>query len=85
MDVNQSAGKQSSKEAEISCEAVYTLSALRQGPRGLSQVQNLPDLFQNAGQRGKDPGGEESQLVEGVEYEVPTVRQPGDLEIGYTK
>jgi hypothetical protein len=33
----------------------------------------MPNLFQDIGQRGKDPRGEKSQLVEDVEYAIQTL------------
>jgi hypothetical protein len=45
VNVNKSIGKQGRAETEISRQAVYALSALWQIESGLSQVQDLPDLF----------------------------------------
>jgi hypothetical protein len=63
MDVNEGAGKQGEKKTEIPCQAVHALSALRKGQGSLSQVQNLPPLFQEIGQRRKDTWRKKSQLV----------------------
>jgi hypothetical protein len=63
VDVNESAGKQGPKETEISRQTIYALSALWQIQSRLSQIQNLPDLFQNVGERGKNTGSQKSQLV----------------------
>jgi hypothetical protein len=63
MNVNESTGKQGKKEAEVPCQGIYPLRALRQSQSRLSQVQDMPDLFQNLGERGQNTGSEKSQLV----------------------
>jgi len=63
VNVDKSAGKQGGKEAEVSCEAIYSVSALRKIEGCIPQVQNLPHLLQIVGKRRKNTRHEKSELV----------------------
>jgi hypothetical protein len=62
-DVDQSVRVQGKAKTEIPGPGLYPLPDLRQVARGVSQVQGMPDLFQNLGERRQDTGREEGQLV----------------------
>jgi hypothetical protein len=63
LNVDEGAGKQGQEETEIPKPGVYALPDLWTQPCGVSEVQDLPDLFQDHGERGKDSGREEGKLV----------------------
>jgi hypothetical protein len=63
IDVDQSIRVQAKTKTEVSGPGLHPLPDLRQVARGVPQVQSMPDLFQNLGERRQDTGREEGQLV----------------------
>jgi len=63
VNVDQGAGKQGRKKTEIPKQRLYSLPDMRQKQGGVSQVQNLPNLLQDHGQRRQDSRRSEGKLV----------------------
>ncbi len=51
------------KDGEISNQTLQPVSSLRPLRRELPEISTVPDLSQGIGPPGRDPGGDEGQLV----------------------
>jgi hypothetical protein len=65
------------EETEVPCAAVYTVRAVRPEQSGVSQIQDLPHLFQKDGQRRQDTRSEEGQLVGARNWSCAALGPPG--------
>jgi hypothetical protein len=63
VDVDKGVGKQGERKAQVSREAVHAMRAVRQVARGLPEIQDLQDMFQDAGERRQDSGCAKGKLV----------------------
>ncbi len=65
------------EETEVPGAAVYPVRVVRAEQGGVSQIQDMPHMFQKDGQRRQDTGSEEGQLVGAHNWRCAACGSPG--------